>query len=223
MTTPTRRPLSRRIQQRVFKVLNVPIRAVLGLPFATPLSGRLMLVFLTGRKTGKSYRQPVSYVRDGTVLLTPGGGNWKLNLADGRPERIRLRGTDVLARPETVSDTDQIERLLAVMTPANPMAGRFVAIPKGPDGRLDRTRLDTAIRYGFRIIRWHLDPTGTPPRADQPTATTITGYPGRDAQHNPFGRDSNCHVGHGLPPRTAARRALFTVFALRSAGGRAPP
>src|SRR5215831_7394628 len=168
MTTQTRRPLGRRIQQRVFKVVNVPMRAVLGLPFATPLSGRLMLVFLTGRKTGKSYRQPVSYVRDGTVLLTPGGGNWKLNLADGRPERVRLRGRDVLARPEIVSDAEEIERLLAVMTTANPMAGRFVAIPKGPDGRLDRARLDAAVKYGFRIIRWHLDRTETPASRQPP-------------------------------------------------------
>ncbi len=162
MPAPTKHPLSRRIQQRVFRVLNVPMRALLGLPFATPLSGRLMLVFLTGRKTGKRYRQPVSYVRDGAVLLTPGGGNWKLNLADGRPERIRLRGGDVLARPEIVSDAQEIERLLGVMTAANPMAGRFVAIPQGPDGRLDRARLDAALQYGFRIIRWHLDETGTP-------------------------------------------------------------
>jgi hypothetical protein len=48
MSARTRRPLSRRIQQRVFRVLNVPMRAVLGLPFATPLSGRLMLVFSPG-------------------------------------------------------------------------------------------------------------------------------------------------------------------------------
>ena len=162
MPTPTKRPLGRRIQQRVFRVLNVPMRAVLGLPFATPLSRRLMLVHLTGRKSGKSYRQPVSYVRDGAVLLTPGGGNWKLNLAEGRPERIRLRGKDVLARPEIVSDAEEVERLLGVMTAANPMVGRFVAIPKGPDGRFDRARLDSAVRYGFRIIRWHLDETDKP-------------------------------------------------------------
>lgn len=157
MSTLTKRPLGRRIQRRVFRVLNVPMRALLGLPFATPLSGRLMLVFLTGRKTGKSYRQPVSYVRDGAALLTPGGGSWKLNLADGRPERIRLRGKDVLARPEVVSGAEEIERLLGVMTAGNPMVGRFVAIPKGPDGRLDRARLDAAVSHGFRIIRWHLD------------------------------------------------------------------
>jgi deazaflavin-dependent oxidoreductase (nitroreductase family) len=140
----------------------VPMRAVLGLPVATPLSRRLMLVFLTGRRTGKSYRQPVSYVRDGEVLLTPGGGNWKLNLAEGQAVRVRLGGRDVLARPQIVADPAEVERLLAVMTAANPMAGRFVAIPKGPDGKLDPARLETAVRYGFRIIRWHLGEAGAP-------------------------------------------------------------
>jgi hypothetical protein len=42
------------------RVINAPMRVVLGLPFARPLSRRLVLVFLTGCKTGKSYRQPVS-------------------------------------------------------------------------------------------------------------------------------------------------------------------
>jgi hypothetical protein len=39
-----------------------------------------MLLSLRGRKCGKMYRQPVSFVRDGDTLLTPGGGRWKLNL-----------------------------------------------------------------------------------------------------------------------------------------------
>ena len=155
---PTR-PLSRRVQAKVMRVVNVPMRVVLGLPVATPLSSRLMLVSLTGRKTGRSYRQPVSYVRQGSTLLTPGGGNWKLNLVEGRAERIRLRGRDVLARPEIVNDVEDIDRLLATMTHANPMVSRFVGIPRGPDGSLDRDRLQAAVRYGFRIVRWHLDET----------------------------------------------------------------
>jgi F420H(2)-dependent quinone reductase len=152
-----RRPLSRRMQARVARVVNVPMRRVLGLPIATPLGGRLMLAFLTGRKTGRSYRVPLSYVRDGTTLLTPGGGKWKLNLVEGRPERIRLRGRDVHARPELVSDIDEIERLLAVMTKVNPRVAMFVGIRKRADGRLDRTKLEAAVRHGFRIVRWHLD------------------------------------------------------------------
>ncbi len=139
------------------RVVNVPMRLVLGLPFATPLSRRLMLARLTGRKTGKVYRQPLSYVQQGSTLLTPGGGRWKLNLREGQPVPIRLRGRDVLARPELIGDPDQVERLLAVMAAANPRVSTFVGIPKGPDGHLDRTRLQTAVRYGFRIVRWHLD------------------------------------------------------------------
>jgi hypothetical protein len=161
MAAQPKRPLGRRIQQRVFRVVNVPMRAVLGLPFPTPLGGGLMLVFLTGRKTGKSYRQPVSYVRDGAVLLTPGGGNWKLNLVDGQPVRIRLRGRDVLARPEIIDQPDEVGRLLGIMIEASPMAGRFVAIPRDPDGRFDAGRLEAAVTWGFRVIRWHLDNGGS--------------------------------------------------------------
>ena len=60
----------------------IPMRFVLGLPVATPLGKRLMLVYTAGRRTGRRYRQPVSYVRDGETLLTPGGDRWKLNLVE---------------------------------------------------------------------------------------------------------------------------------------------
>ncbi len=74
-TGRSKRPLSRRLQAGFMSVINVPMRAFLGLPFATPLGGRLMLVSLTGRKTGKHYRQPLSYVKQGNLLLTPGGAS----------------------------------------------------------------------------------------------------------------------------------------------------
>lgn len=156
MSGRPKRPLRRRLQARVMGVLNVPVRVLLGLPFPTPLSRRLMLISFTGRKTGKAYRQPVSYVQQDDTLLSPGGGKWKWNLRDGQPVRIRLRGREVLARPELVKDPDEIERLLAAMTAANPTVSAFVGIPKGPDGRLDRGRLEAAVSYGFRIVRWHL-------------------------------------------------------------------
>jgi deazaflavin-dependent oxidoreductase (nitroreductase family) len=150
-------PAAMRRRARIMRAVNVPMRAVLSLPVPTPLSANLILVSYTGRKTGKAYRQPVSYVRDGDVLLTPGGGRWKLNLTDGRPVRIRLRGRQVTARPELVSDPAEAERLLDVIAAKNPRAGRFVPIPRRPDGRLEPEALAGALRYGFRIVRWHLD------------------------------------------------------------------
>src|SRR5215831_17395996 len=108
MTADPRTPRSRRILIRVmpvvFRVVNVPMRLILGLPISTPLGKRLMLAYLTGRKTGRHYRQPISYVRDDETLLTPGGGRWKLNLVQGQPAHVRLRGRDISLGPELVRD-----------------------------------------------------------------------------------------------------------------------
>jgi F420H(2)-dependent quinone reductase len=150
-------PLSRRVMVRVmpvvFRIVNVPMRLILSLRTATPPGKRLMLVYLTGRKSGRHYRQPISYIRDGETLLTPGGGKWKLNLVDGEPTHIRLRGEDILLRAELVRDADEVERLLGVMSAKNPMVSRFVPLPKR-EGHYDRERLELAIRHGFCIVRW---------------------------------------------------------------------
>jgi F420H(2)-dependent quinone reductase len=145
---------------RIMRAVNVPMRAALSLPFPTPLNANLMLISYTGRKTGKAYRQPVSYARDGEVLLTPGGGRWTLNLAGGRPVRIRLRGRDVAARADLVTDPAEVERLLGVIAAGNPRAAKFVPIPRRPDGRLDPDVLDAAIKHGFCIVCWHLEQEG---------------------------------------------------------------
>ena len=138
-------------------LVNVPVRAILALPVATPLSGRLMLAFLTGRRTGRTYRQPLSYVRDGDSLLTPGGGKWRLNVRDGEPVQVRLRGRAVITRPEIIGDLDEVQRLLGIMSAANPTVGTFVGIARGPDGRFDRARLQAAVYHGFRVVRWRLN------------------------------------------------------------------
>ena len=174
MPERTTRPLSRRIPAHAMRLINVPMRTVLALPFATPLGGRLMLAFLTGRRTGRKFRQPLSYVRHGTTLLTPGGGNWKLNLVDGHPVRIRLRGSDVVARPELVDNLSEIESLLGIMVQANPRVTSFIGISRGPDGRFDPTGLQTAVRHSFRIVRWHLDDTDAAAATARPGAASST-------------------------------------------------
>ena len=138
-------------------MVNVPMRVILGLPFPTPLGNRLMLLTLHGRKTGRIYRQPVSYVRDGNVLLTPGGGNWKLNLRPDQDVSIRLRGRDIVARPELVRDAGQVDELLGKMIASNRSVASFVGVSRDAAGQLDRTQLETALRYGFCVVRWHLD------------------------------------------------------------------
>src|SRR6201996_8134158 len=146
-----------RRQARMMRVVNVPMRAVLRLPFPTPLSASLMLVAYTGVKSGRSYLQPVSYARDGATLLTPGGGRWTLNLKNGREVTLLLRGRKLRAHADLVSDPAEVERLLGVIAKGNPRATRFIPLPRRPDGTLEPEPLAAAISHGFRIVRWHLD------------------------------------------------------------------
>src|SRR5437660_2739560 len=128
MTQSRARPERLRRQARLMKVINVPMRLLLELPFATPLSRQLMLLFLRGRRSGRTYRQPVSFVRDGETLLTPAGGRWKLNIRDGECIRIRLAGRDRVARPDLIRQVDQVEALLRKMLAANPRMTRFAPV-----------------------------------------------------------------------------------------------
>ena len=115
-----------------------------------------MLLYLTGRKTGKSYVQPVSFVEDGHTMLTPGGGRWKLNLRDRECVRARVRGREVRLRPEFVKDAAEVDRLLRLMATRNSRITRFAPVA-GPDAQIDRQRVDNAVRFGFAIVRWHFD------------------------------------------------------------------
>ena len=153
MTMPDQKANARR--RTTMRRLNRFMRPVLSLPFRTPLSSRLMLVHYVGRKTGKHYRQPLSYVIDGDVLLTPGGGTWTLSLADGAPVTARLGGKDITLQPELVSDPSEVGVLLERMSERNPALVKFVPLPRDTEGHFEQAPLEAALQHGFRIVRWH--------------------------------------------------------------------
>jgi deazaflavin-dependent oxidoreductase (nitroreductase family) len=150
--------IARRMRRRAKRMRrgNVVMRRLLNLPFRTPVSGNLMLIFYTGRRSGKPYQQPVSYTVDGDVLLTPGGGRWKANLEDGQSITARIRGRTRQVTPELVRNPNEVERLLKMMTERNPRLASFVPFVSR-SGDIDPAGLDLALANGFCIVRWHLD------------------------------------------------------------------
>ena len=158
-------------RRKTMRRVNVIMRALLSIPFRTPLSSKLMLVTYTGRKTGKRYRQPLSYVVDPTtashdILLTPGGGNWTLSLVGAAPVSSRIRGRNVQLRPELIDDPAEVNLLLQRTAQLNPGLVKFVPLPRAQDGTFELEPLNAAISHGFRIVRWHrLDAATTDPHA----------------------------------------------------------
>lgn len=79
--------------------VNLLLRALLRSPLHRLVSGRLVLITVTGRRSGRLYTFPVAYSASGD-LVTIGVGwperkRWWRNLrGDGASVRLRLRGAE---------------------------------------------------------------------------------------------------------------------------------
>jgi deazaflavin-dependent oxidoreductase (nitroreductase family) len=79
----------------VVRVVNPLLRAILRSPLHRLASGQLMLLTVTGRKTGNSYTIPVGRHQsaDGAFLISTGGA-WRHNLRGGSDVRVTLEGRE---------------------------------------------------------------------------------------------------------------------------------
>jgi deazaflavin-dependent oxidoreductase (nitroreductase family) len=145
-----------RVLQRVVRYLNPLMRLVLAGRAHRIMSGRLVLLSFTGRRTGRSYTTPVSYVRDGSDLLIPGGGAWWKNLTTGSA-RVRLQGTWHVVTSEVIQEPGALSKVLGRMLAVNPAIAVFTGIRPGPDGRPVAKSLERECRRGFVVVRLHIN------------------------------------------------------------------
>ena len=145
-----------RVLQKAARTGNPLVKRVLAGRAHPLMSRRLVLVSYTGRRTGRTYSTAVSYVRDGDVLLIPGGGRWWRNLGAG-PVGVRLHGSAMSATPEVITELQAMSDLLSRMMAANPAFSVFTGIGQEPGGGPNPEDLDRERRRGFVIVRLHLD------------------------------------------------------------------
>ena len=117
----------------LFSRFNPLIGAVLRSPAHFLLSPGLMLLTVTGRRTGRRYSIPVGYQRDGNdlvVLISEAKSKqWWRNYRDARPVELRLRGRErrgvaQVVRPEAPEFSRHAARTLRRL----PFMGRVFRI-----------------------------------------------------------------------------------------------
>ena len=148
------------VLQKMVRYFNPLSRFLLATPLHPLMSARLMLLRFTGRKTGRSYTTPVSYVRAEDSLLVPGGGAWWKNLEGGPLAEVCLRGVWSHVTPEVISEPTAMAELMRRMLVENPAIAVFTGIKAGPDGRPDEAALERERRRGFVVVRFRLDVSG---------------------------------------------------------------
>ena len=150
-----------RVLQRTVRYFNPITKFLLATPLHIVLSSRLAVLSFTGRKSGRSFATPVSYVMEGRTLLVPGGGAWWKNLGSGRVARVRLRGVWTRVSSEIVSEPVALAEVMRRMLAANPAIAVFTGVKPGPDGWPDPSALERERGRGFVVARLRLEDTPT--------------------------------------------------------------
>ena len=83
----------------LLRFVNPVLMAILRSPLHRLASENYMLLTVTGRKTGRSYTQPVTrHTQPDGALVVSAAGGWRHNLQDGAEVRVTLDGREHAAR-----------------------------------------------------------------------------------------------------------------------------
>jgi deazaflavin-dependent oxidoreductase (nitroreductase family) len=117
------------------RVYNPLVIRLLRSPLHALMSGSVLLLNYRGRRSGRSYTTPVSYIRDGEHVLLVGArdhSRWK-NLRSGAPVRLRTGGRDEEGIAEVLEGASAEVALLAMLR-AVPAYRRHWKVELGQDG-----------------------------------------------------------------------------------------
>jgi hypothetical protein len=136
------------------RVVNLLVRGLLRTPGLAPIvGGRLVTLYVVGRKSGRRYSVPVAYIADGNDLLIGTSSWWGRNLRTGEPVAIRLKGDRRRAGVEVSTKEPEVVLAYAHMARVNPTFAKFSNIHVSEDGEPDRHDLHLAWAGGARAIR----------------------------------------------------------------------
>lgn len=121
------------------------------------LSRSIMLVTVTGRRSGTRFTVPVNYRRDGDRLdvVSWRRRRWWRNLGLGAPVIVRLAGQDRPAWGEVVDDAPQIAAWLKNVVATTPAAGHQFGIAPEAVHQPTTDRFIQAARDRV-LVRFHL-------------------------------------------------------------------
>lgn len=103
----------------MFKLVNPLMKLALRSPLHARMSGRLMVLSFTGRKSGKRVSTPVGYVRDGEKILVFTHSAWRHNFVQPAPVTMRIQGKDVTGTALLVQDPARMKDIIQKMMRAN--------------------------------------------------------------------------------------------------------
>lgn len=101
------------------------------------LSKNILVLTYRGCRSGKLYRVPVNYTRQGDKLVTFSYRErlWWRNLRGGAPVILRLEGKDVHAMGSVIEDAAAVAEALAAYLRQKPQISKYFQVGLNTDGQ----------------------------------------------------------------------------------------
>lgn len=106
------------------------IKIILLSPLYGIFGGNLMLITVTGRKSGRAITTPVNYYRDANTLwvISNRDRKWWRNVCGGAEVTLRLQGRNVQAHAESITDERVIASQIGEYVRHLPMSARPMGV-----------------------------------------------------------------------------------------------
>jgi len=153
-TRPAARPAGQAQVMPVQKMANSIVRTLLRTPgVSSGIGKRLLIINVTGRKTGRQYSVPVAYTRHEGALLVGTPFAWARNMRTGEPVEVIVQGKRRQADVLVISDEDGVVAAYDVICRDNRQFAKFNNVGLGPDGAPNADDLHAAFAAGARAYR----------------------------------------------------------------------
>jgi hypothetical protein len=150
-------PDQRRPPVWMFRALNPFVRALLRSPLARLLEGRLMLLAYRGRRSGREFAIPIGYFAWDDGVLALSSARWWVNLRDGQPVQLLIRGQQQDATATVYERPDEVAaRLLQFVERLGPKAARGLMLGLPSDRKPTAEELSRAAKR-TAVIQFHIE------------------------------------------------------------------
>jgi deazaflavin-dependent oxidoreductase (nitroreductase family) len=119
------------------KLYNPIVIWLLRSPLHSFMDKSTILITVMGRKSGKIYTVPVSYIRDGDTLyvISQREHTWWKNLRGGAQVTLYMQGHTLKARGETFTDTETVANKLLMFLRQFPRYQKLIHVKLDANGQ----------------------------------------------------------------------------------------
>lgn len=116
---------------------NFFVKGILRSPLHGILSESVLLITVTGRKSGKQYTTPVARVPDGDgyMVFSDQNRTWWRNLRGGAPVRLRVKGQEISGMANVSEEPEAVAAGLTTYLQRSPHLAKYFDVDLDPDGQ----------------------------------------------------------------------------------------